>query len=328
MTRHVVIERPGCFLGIRGGLMVVRDGDDIAREFPLSRLGSITIAKNGVTLSSDLVHAAAARGVRLFFVDFRGAVVAALAGSEQHATVAVRRRQLGLDEPTRAAIARAIVVGKISNQRAVLRYFAKYHERDQPGHMREAAARLAEIRSVIRASVDVPQDWRPPLLGREGEAAARYFAALRDVGLLPASFEAREGRGSREVTNAALNLGYAILQARIWTALMNAGLECYAGILHEDRPGRPALVLDAMEEHRPWVVDRAIIPLRAALEGDPTFGPAIRRRVIDAIHDSLDRRIAHRGRKLRVETIIQRQAYRLAGAISGGPAYRAVRYPW
>lgn len=328
MTRHVVIERPGCFLGIRGGLLVVRDGDEVARELPLSRLGSITVAKNGVALSSDLVHAAAARGIRVFFVDFRGAVVAALAGSEQHATVAVRRRQLGLDETARSAISRALVVGKVSNQRAVLRYFAKYHEREEGGPLRAAAARLAAIRAALRDPAEASQDWRPPLLGREGEAAAAYFTALRGAGLLPASFESREGRGSREVANAALNLGYAILQARTWTALLNAGLECYAGILHEDRPGRPALVLDAMEEHRPWVVDRAVVALRAALEADPGFGPAVRRRVIEAVHESLERRIPHRGRKLRVETVIQRQAYRLAGAISGGPAYRAVRYPW
>ena len=40
---------------------------------------------------------------------------------------------------------------------------------------------------------------------------------------------------------------------------MNAGLEPFAGFLHVDRPGKPSLVLDMVEEFRQPVVDRAVI---------------------------------------------------------------------
>ena len=92
-----------------------------------------------------------------------------------------------------------------------------------------------------------------------------YWRTLRTSGLLPSSFQKREGRGSLEVTNAALNYGYSILEKFCWSALENAGLELYAGLLHVDRPGKPSLVLDFMEEYRAWVVDRNIIKLRARL---------------------------------------------------------------
>src|SRR5690554_2924969 len=129
MTRHLLVADQGRFLGLRGSLLVVRSGDEVQAELPLSRLATLTISKPGVGLSSDLVLAAAARGIRMFFLDFRGAVAAALHGAEQHATVAVRRRQLTLEGERARELARAFVVGKLANQRALLRYFAKYHEK-------------------------------------------------------------------------------------------------------------------------------------------------------------------------------------------------------
>ena len=52
---------------------------------------------------------------------------------------------------------------------------------------------------------------------------------------------------------------------------MNAGLEPFAGFLHVDRPGKPSLVLDLVEEFRQPVVDRAVI---AAIAGGRRSKPA------------------------------------------------------
>lgn len=306
---------------------MVREDDHVTAELPLSRLGTVTIAKSGVAFSSDFVREAAVRGIRLFFLDFRGAVIACLCGTAQHATVSVRRAQLTLAEPARHVLSIAFVSGKLGNQRALLRYFAKHHEKNGDGPLTTAAKRLQSLRATVRQLPFDPQ-WESQLLGLEGQGSALYFGALKEAGLFPESFVRREGRGSREVTNAALNLGYSILLARVWSCLLNAGLECHAGIYHSDRPGKPSLVLDAMEEHRPFVVDRVVVAMRAQLDADPSFGSELRRKVIARVHEALDRRVPHRGRRLRVETIIQRQAYRLAGAICGGSAYRPVQYPW
>src|SRR5439155_51969 len=59
--------------------------------------------------------------------------------------------------------------------------------------------------------------------------------------------------------NASLTYGYGILYSQVWGAVLNAGLEPFAGFLHVDRPGKPSLVLDLTEEFRQPVVDRAVI---------------------------------------------------------------------
>lgn len=327
--RHLVIAEHGRFLGLCSERLEVRSGQGVIAELPLSRLSTITVARNGVGLSSDAVLACAARGIRLFFTDFRGAQVAAVMGSEQHATVAVRKRQLAfLDTAPARELARRFVLGKLANQRALLRYFAKYHERTLDGPLAAAAKRIESgMRATASLDLDVP-GWRSRLLGHEGSGASIYFTALREAALLPASFESRLGRGARDPANAALNLGYSILLTRTWTTLSNAGLECFAGVLHEDRPGKPSLVLDVMEEHRPFIVDRVVVTLRQALGEAIELDAGLRRRIIDGVTEAMQRRLLHRGRKLRIETVMQRQAYRLAGHFASEQTYRPLRYAW
>ena len=287
------------------------------------------MAKNGVGLSSDLVLACAARGIRLFFTDFRGAQVAALMGSEQHATVAVRKRQLAFVADTASrALAVRLVQGKLANQRALLRYFAKYHERERDGPLNAAVARIEAHHEACAALELGRDDWRFRLLGHEGDASSAYFDALRQAALFPASFTRRHGRGATDPVNAALNLGYTMLLTRLWTTLSNAGLECFAGVLHEDRPGKPSLALDLMEEHRPFIVDRTVLTLRQALGDADSLTAPLRRRVIESVGAAFARRMRHRGRKLCIETIMQRQAYRLAGHFAGEQTYRPTRYAW
>lgn len=44
-------------------------------------------------------------------------------------------------------------------------------------------------------------------------------------------------------------------------ALTAVGLDPFVGFLHAERPNRPALALDLMEEFRPWLADRLAITL-------------------------------------------------------------------
>jgi CRISPR-associated protein Cas1 len=45
------------------------------------------------------------------------------------------------------------------------------------------------------------------------------------------------------------------------SALESVGLDPYVGFLHQDRPGRPSLALDLMEELRPVFSDRLALSL-------------------------------------------------------------------
>jgi CRISPR/Cas system-associated endonuclease Cas1 len=58
---------------------------------------------------------------------------------------------------------------------------------------------------------------------------------------------------------ALLSLGYGLLRAEIEGQLEAVGLDPHVGFLHVERPGRPALALDLLEEFRAPIVDRLVL---------------------------------------------------------------------
>lgn len=254
--KHLSICNFGDCLGVSGNRLTVRSKEGELQEYCLTHLRSICIAKNGISISSNLVQACAARGIRLYFLDWTGKSTACISGEHQHAVVQVRKAQFrAIESVLSHFLSREIILAKLRNQRAVLLYFQKYQAKAFPEkaalfHL--AMDRIEHLHDHLKTLDHLMQtdEWRTVLLGYEGQAAEVYWRTLRTSGLLPSSFQKREGRGSLEVTNAALNYGYSILEKFCWSALENAGLELYAGLLHVDRPGKPSLVLDFMEEYR------------------------------------------------------------------------------
>ena len=171
-------------------------------------------------------------------------------------------------------------------------------------------------------------DWLEILLGYEGSAARIYWNALVGSGLMTSTFKTREGRGTGELGNQMLNYGYAMLNSMVWSAIENAGLEPYYGLLHQTKPGKPALVLDLMEVYRPWVVDRNVIKLRRKANDSKGFTSALKNQLATTIQSTFAGKYTWRKKRLRLDTIIQRQAYQLAGAMADSKKFRAYHFKW
>ena len=318
--KHLTINDYGSFLGLRSGNLVVKQGDD-KKNFPLNRLSSILVAKKGVTISSDLIEALSLRGIKLFFLSGRGAAPTALVSQSQHGVVAVRMAQYDFCKTERQLkLAIQFVTGKIKNQRAVINYFSKYHKHDiLTGTSEKLLVHAAKAKNAKN---------NEKLLGFEGASAAAYFNALTKAELFSSSFSGREGRGSKEINNAMMNYGYAILRSRVFSAVINAGLEPYIGVLHGTRPGKRSLVLDIMEEYRAWVVDRIVIKLRKQSEGKNELDKSLRGALSSEIQKTCAKRYNYRGKRIKLEHIIQRQVYRLCGHFCGEKNYKPYLFKW
>ena len=135
-----------------------------------------------------------------------------------------------------------------------------------------------------------------------------------------------------DAVNAALNYGYGILTSHVWGAVMNAGLEPFAGLLHTDRSGKPSFVLDLVEEFRQPIVDR---PIFAWLFKGGT--PRLANNLLDAdSREAIASRVLarlnavepHRGKNHQVRSIIQMQARLAASAFRGLRPYRPFSFQW
>ena len=329
MNAHLTLAEYGQFVGIKQGRLTVKQDGQPTYEYSLNRLKTIQIAKSGVSFSSDVVMQCALRGIKLFVLDFQGKAVACLSGTQQHAVVAVRQKQFEFINSKKVSLASAqFIYGKLRNQRATLLYFSKYHS-DKSPRIQLAADQIAGIAQEVNKQ-DWPKyaKWREILLGLEGQGSRLYWKCLQETGLLPANFTSRIGRNAQDSTNKALNYGYAILTSFVWHCIINTGLEAYAGCLHVQRAGKPSLVLDVMEEYRAWAVDRTIIKARELVGAASDLTPKVKKQIIGGVHKTFDTRYHYQNRKMRLESILQRQVYKLAGTFAGDKKYRPYRFRW
>jgi CRISP-associated protein Cas1 len=106
----------------------------------------------------------------------------------------------------------------------------------------------------------------------------------------------------------------------------------YAGFLHVDRPGKPALVLDLVEEFRAPVVDRAVLAIvnqGVSVETDAHgMTAATRKLVADRVLERLATRVPFEGKRWPLGAVIQMQARHLAVAVRGERIYRAFASRW
>jgi len=172
---------------------------------------------------------------------------------------------------------------------------------------------------------------RGALLAVEGAAGRLYWRGFQ---LLVGAerFEGRRHRGAADPVNAALNYGYGILYSKVWASLMVAGLEPFAGFLHVDRPGKPSLVLDVVEEYRQPVVDRTVVAIftRGTQVGmeNGRLDLEARREVASRVLARLETPVPYEGKKVPLRAVMQAQAHHLAMAFRGERRYRPYRFRW
>lgn len=317
--KHLIVNDFGVFLGLTSQRATVKKEGKLIGELPLSRLKSIQIHSSGVSLSSDLVASCSARGIKIFFNN-KG-TFSALHSPFEHKSVEVRKFQYKSSESSRAVeLARKIIIGKIRNQRATLLYSTRTLNIDNS----EIKNSFDILINQLKNKKEITKEF---ILGIEGHTASLYFKIIKELNLFPQTFKTRTGRYSEEITNIALNYGYAILSNYIYKAVVNAGLEPYQGVLHSNRSGKPSLVLDIMEEYRSFLVDRNIIKLRSRLENSNDFNK-IKRVVASEILKSIGSSHKYNNKRLTVESIIQRQVYKISAYFCGVVNYKSYTFRW
>lgn len=307
------------------------------RAIPLARLRSVTVCGRGITISSDLISALVERGITLSFLSQRGSPVAHLSAPGLSGTVQTRRSQLAAYHTSLGVqLAQAFVVGKLRNQQHQLQYSGKYLKASYPERFSRLEKKITMLKNLRRqvntVSGDSIDSVRDKLMGFEGTGARIYWEGVAIILEGQVEFPGRQTRGAIDPINSALNYGYGLLYSQVSAAVLNAGLEMFAGFLHGDRPGKPALVLDLVEEFRAPVVDRVILALvnqGISLETDNKgLTPATRRLIADRVLERLHTPVPYEGKRWPLGTVIQHQARHLAVAVRGERAYQPFSSRW
>jgi CRISPR-associated protein Cas1 len=215
-----------------------------------------------VLLSPPLLQACASRGVCIVLLDRNGRFQARVEGPTT-GNVLLRRQQYRASEQG-AAIVKGFVAGKVANQRAVLQRALRDYGEETPAPDKAAIEAAVERLAGILRRVQPSEEGVDALRGAEGEAAQLYFGVFSHLIRSPDAdvvFRGRSRRPPLDPINALLSFLYTLLTHDCRSAAESVGLDPAVGFLHRDRPGRPSLALDLMEEMRPALVDRLALSL-------------------------------------------------------------------
>ncbi len=254
------ITTQGAYLAREGETIIVRVEKETKLRVPIHMLAGI-VCFGRVGASPALMGLCGERGIGLSFLSINGRFLARVQGPI-NGNVLLRRAQYRSadDSKASAALARGIVAGKLLNARTVL-VRARRKQAGGPGHdaLTHACVRLRDLINTVGSctSVDIAR-------GHEGEAARHYFGVFdhlvhSDDDRL--RFERRSRRPPRNPVNALLSFLYTLLVHDVTSAIEGVGLDPAVGFLHRERPGRPSLALDLMEELRPVLADRVALSL-------------------------------------------------------------------
>jgi CRISPR-associated protein Cas1 len=260
-TLFVTLE--GAYLRKDGAAVEIRHEGESKLRVPLHNLDGIACFGWDISCSASLMAACAEANVSLSFHTPHGKFLASSNGFTS-GNILLRREQYRRadHEPASVAIAANMIAAKLANSRHVLMRGARDHG-EKSAERADALTRAANFLAV-RISLVSRATALDTLRGIEGDSAAAYFAVFTHL-LTNHDPEIRiSGRSRRpplDPVNALLSFLYVLLMHDCRSALESCGLDAQCGFLHRDRPGRPSLALDLMEEFRAFLADRTALSL-------------------------------------------------------------------
>lgn len=261
MKQHLntlYITTDGTWLKLDGETVAVTQQGKTLIRIPLHNIEAIQTFGWEIGATPQLMGKCADKGIHLAFCNPNGKLFCRVSGFSTHGNVLLRRRQYRLADNHAESlnIARDMIAGKILNSRTLLQRAVRDHGEELPDlrHiLRELAQRVRQAEAAESAT---------QLLGLEGSAAELYFSVFPHlIRSKDFNFDTRNRRPPTDPVNALLSFHYSLLASDCKSALEAVGLDSAVGIYHKDRPGRPGLALDLMEEFRAHLADRATLAL-------------------------------------------------------------------
>ena len=255
------VTQQNSYLHKEGNTVVVEQDKKVVIQLPIHTIGQIVCFGFDIIITPPLMAFCSERNVSIAWLSENGRFLGRVEGPIKGNVLLRRDQHRWADNKEKSLnIAKCIVAAKINNSRLNLQRLI----RNQPDHpfesnVKQKVDKLAELLNSVDDCSDIDK-----LRGLEGESAYHYFGVFDFLIVQQKEvfkFSGRSRRPPKDRVNALLSYLYTLLVFDIRSALETVGLDPYVGFLHADRPGRPSLALDLMEEFRAPLVDRISLAL-------------------------------------------------------------------
>jgi len=260
LLNTLYVTSQGSYIHKEGETIIVEREQQKVLQLPVHTLGGIVCFGN-VLCSPFLLGFCAEHDISISFLTEYGSFLASVRGPVS-GNVLLRREQYRIADNSEksAKIAANIVTGKLMNSRLVMNRAIRDHgDKIDIATIRRASSSIYRLIEELALAVNLDE-----IRGIEGMAASEYFAVFNQLIVDQKEdfvFNERNRRPPLDPVNALLSFIYTLLVHDVRSALETVGLDPTVGFLHRDRPGRPGLALDLMEEFRPVIADRLVLSL-------------------------------------------------------------------
>ncbi|MEM4139238.1 MAG: CRISPR-associated endonuclease Cas1 [Sulfolobaceae archaeon] len=220
----------------RSGSDLIVSWDNTVKHISTLDLEMLIVVGNNVNLSSSVINFLSSLNIPVLI---HGKKVDTILVTPFVNTISeVRRKFYTLDEGSQILLAKRFIEGKIKGMLNVARYFS---------YIDKLEVKNIEIRLRVND--------KKSLILEEAELSKEAWEELRKF--MPKTFQGRKPRGDDPI-NRAIDYAYSIIYTLSTHAVIAAGLDPYAGLLHSNHPGRPSLVYDFSEMFKPVAIHTVI----------------------------------------------------------------------
>lgn len=313
-AHDLVLSDFGLFIGKRGQRLLIRPKNGEQKQVAINKLKHIIVLNTSVTFSTAAIELCANNNIPIDFLDNFGRPFARLAAPDAPAW-RFGLNQLDAQNSTKGVrIACEIVEAKIKNQQNLIKYFGKYRRKHDPEFAKHLAGAIVRFENYLEKTkalrkVSDSDSVSQSLFGYEGQAAGDYWQLVKMLVESNVIFEGRVGRGATDELNVLLNYGYGVLYARVWGALMLAGLNPQISFLHKAQYGKPTLVFDIIEPFRAPVIDRTVISMinreeKFTLDEKGYLTRKSKNNLVKNIFERLNTPVNFRGKKVTLQEVL------------------------
>lgn len=260
LLNTLYVGTQGSYLKKEGETIIVEQEKQKVLQLPIHSLSGLVCFGN-VLCSPFLLGMCAERDISVSFMTEYGRFLASVRGPVS-GNVLLRREQYRQADDQRITrdIARNIIAAKLANSRVVVNRTIRDHkDKVETSDLESTAKQLSAYLQQLDKTITADE-----VRGIEGIGAALYFSVFNNLIIEQKKdfiFTERSRRPPLDRVNALLSFTYTLLTHDVRSALETVGLDPAVGFLHRDRPGRPGLALDLMEEFRAVIADRLVLSL-------------------------------------------------------------------
>jgi CRISPR-associated endonuclease Cas1 len=313
---EIILNKYGLYVSINRGKVFVKEYGKVIKKIPINWVSRIIVMTKGASLSTALIHECSKKKIDIDFIDKQSpyaqityfSTINNILHLEQ---INIKNADKGL------SIAKEIVKSKIKNQTNLLKYHARYREKnkiDEFNILNNIIINITKIYNRVDSATS-----NAMLMGFEGSASASYWQGFA-VLICKKDFK-RETFNAPDAINQALNYGYAFIYHRVQSALLKRGVNIYHSFLHSTQANKPTLVYDMVEPFRQPVVDREIISILNLGTQIVSSKGHLNKESVRIITENIQERLATptkwRKGKYKIVNIIEESALELSHVIGG-----------